>query len=241
MVYDLEPLKMACRNIDIELTDAQLSMFFSYYDKLMEKNKVMNLTTITELDEVIEKHFLDSLFLVKGIDLSKINTIIDVGTGAGFPGIPLKIVFPHLNIVLMDSLKKRLKFLDDIILDFGLTGIKTVHGRAEDLGQMALYREQFDLCVSRAVSNLSTLSEYCLPFVKQEGYFISYKSGDIDAELKEADKAISVLGGGTAEVILFTLPKSESLRSFVKIKKVKHTPKLYPRQAGTPNKEPIKK
>ena len=180
--------------LGVELTDNMKRQFDIYYEMLTEWNKVMNLTGITEYEEVNEKHFIDSLSIVKVIDMSKIDKIIDIGTGAGFPGMPLKIAFPHLKVTLLDSLNKRIKFLDAVIDELKLEEIKTIHGRAEDYARKEQYRENYDLCVSRAVSNLSTLSEYCLPYVKKEGVFISYKSGDIEEELLKSKKAIQSRG-----------------------------------------------
>ena len=223
----------------IVLTDTQKQQFDKFYELLVEWNKVMNLTGITEYEEVNEKHFVDSVSLVKAIDVSKIDTVIDIGTGAGFPGIPLKIAFPHLKVVLLDSLNKRINFLNTVIDELELTDIKTIHGRAEDYAKQAEYREQFDLCVSRAVANLSTLSEYCIPYVKVGGLFIPYKSGEIDEEVSQAKKAIHILGGKLEEVIKFQLPDTEIHRSFVKINKTQGTAKRYPRKAGLPTKEPL--
>jgi len=225
--------------LDISLTSRQQEQFVQFYELLVEWNKVMNLTGITEYEEVNEKHFIDSLSLVQAIDIDKVHTVIDIGTGAGFPGIPLKIAFPHLKIVLLDSLNKRINFLNTVIDELGLTEITTIHGRAEDYAKRAEYREQFDLCVSRAVANLSTLSEYCLPYVKTGGMFIPYKSGEIDDEVQQAKKAIHILGGKLDEVIKFQLPDTEINRSFVKINKVQNTAKKYPRKAGLPTKEPL--
>lgn len=225
--------------LGIILNDIQKQQFDKFYELLVEWNKVMNLTGITEYEEVNEKHFVDSVSLVKAIDISKIDTLIDIGTGAGFPGIPLKIVFPHLKVVLLDSLNKRINFLNTVIDELGLTDIKTIHGRAEDYAKQAEYREQFDLCVSRAVANLSTLSEYCIPYVKVGGMFIPYKSGEIDEEVSIAKKAIQILGGKLEEVIKFQLPDTEINRSFVKIAKKQNTAKKYPRKAGLPSKEPL--
>ncbi|MCI7181462.1 MAG: 16S rRNA (guanine(527)-N(7))-methyltransferase RsmG [Schaedlerella sp.] len=228
------------KELNIELSDLQLEQFYKYYELLIEWNKVMNLTGITDVDEVYEKHFLDSLAVVKAIDLKKVNWMIDIGTGAGFPGIPLKIVFPHLKVVLLDSLKKRINFLDAVVNELGLINVTTIHGRAEDHAKDIKYREKFDLCVSRAVSNLSTLSEYCLPYVRLGGVFISYKSGIIEGEVEESKKAIKILGGRINDIIKLQLPETEINRSFVKIKKKESTGKKYPRKAGMPVKEPLK-
>lgn len=227
------------KELDITLSEKQQAQFYRYYELLVEWNKVMNLTGITEYEEVNEKHFIDSLSLVKVLDISKINTVIDVGTGAGFPGIPLKIAFPHLKVTLLDSLNKRIKYLDTVIDELELNDIHTIHGRAEEYARKEEYREKYDLAVSRAVANLSTLSEYCVPYVKVGGMFVPYKSGEIDEEVKAAQMAIKVLGGKQTEVVKFTLPGSDINRSFVKIEKVKSTGKKFPRRAGLPAKEPI--
>lgn len=234
--YNTDKFVAGLNTIGIMLTDKQMQQFLTYYEMLVEKNKVMNLTAITEFDEVIEKHFLDSLQIAKYVDLDG-KTLIDIGTGAGFPGIPLKIAFPQLKVVLLDSLNKRIKFLDEVIHELGLKEVETLHGRAEDYGKHVDYREQFDFCVSRAVANLSSLSEYCIPFVKKEGYFIPYKSGNIDEELQSANKAVFLLGGKMEKVEKFALEDSQ--RSFVFIKKVNNTAKKYPRKAGLPTKEPL--
>lgn len=275
----MDRLKKRAEELNILLSDEQIDMFRKYYDMLIETNKVMNLTAITELDEVITKHFIDSISLVKvahdlfkytadthnsatssispnknekdifsihyydNIDINnKINnniTILDLGTGAGFPGIPLKIIFPRVEIVLMDSLNKRVKFLQNVIDELKLSNITAIHGRAEEMAGKKEYREKFDICISRAVANLSTLSEYCIPFVKKEGHFISYKSSDIDEELSKAKNAIKILGGNLTAVKKLTLPASDIERSFVIIEKVRNTPKSYPRKAGTASKNPL--
>lgn len=228
------------KELSIVLNDKQIQQFEQYYNILVEWNKVMNLTAITKYEEVIEKHFLDSLTIVDAINMEKIETLIDVGTGAGFPGIPLKIAFPHLKVTLLDSLNKRIKFLNEVIDLLELDDIKTIHGRAEDYAKQAEYREQYDICVSRAVANLATLSEYCLPYVKVDGLFVPYKSGEIDEELKSSEKAVSILGGKVEEVVKFQLPGTDIGRSFVKIHKIKETKKKYPRKAGMPTKKPLK-
>lgn len=226
-------------SIGITLDEKQKQQFYDFYETLVEWNKVMNLTGITEYEEVNEKHFVDSLSITKAIDLEKVESVIDVGTGAGFPGIPLKIAFPHLKVVLLDSLNKRIKFLDTVIEKLNLENIRTIHGRAEDYAKQSEYREQFDLCVSRAVANLSTLSEYCLPYVKVGGIFTPYKSGEIDEEVTVSKKAIHILGGKLQDVIKFQLPGTEIGRSFVNIGKMQNTSKKYPRKAGLPAKEPL--
>ena len=225
--------------IGITLSDKQKEQFDKFYELLVEWNKVINLTGITEYEEVNEKHFVDSLSIVKAIDMNQVHSLVDIGTGAGFPGIPLKIAFPHIKVVLLDSLNKRINFLNTVIKELGLENIETIHGRAEDFAKQPEYREQFDLCVSRAVANLATLSEYCIPYVKKDGMFVPYKSGEIDEEVEQSKKAIHVLGGKLDKVIKFQLPGTEIGRSFVKINKVQNTAKKYPRKAGLPSKEPI--
>lgn len=237
MKYNLDKFEKGLRCLNISLTDYMMEQFLDYYEILIETNKVMNLTAITEFDDVIEKHFLDSLSLCRIYKFNDDISILDMGTGAGFPGIPLKIVYPEASFVLADSLNKRIKFLNEVIIKLGLKKIQAVHGRAEEMARNKVYREQFDLCVSRAVANLSSLSEYCIPFVKTQGTFISYKAGDIDDEVEQAKKAIFLLGGKLKEVYKFNL--YEQKRSFIRIDKVKNTPRTYPRKAGTPAKSPL--
>lgn len=237
MNYNLDKFRSGLDKLNISLSDEQIQQFLDYYEMLVETNKVMNLTAITEFDEVIEKHFLDSLSLCQVYDLQRDVKILDMGTGAGFPGIPLKIAFPEIDLVLADSLNKRINFLQDVINQLGLKKVEALHARAEEMGRNKLYREQFDLCVSRAVANLSSLSEYCIPFVKEGGKFISYKSGEIEEETNQAKKAITILGGRIEDVYKFDL--YEQKRSFVIIEKIKKTPKAYPRKAGTPTKTPL--
>ncbi|MBQ8247564.1 MAG: 16S rRNA (guanine(527)-N(7))-methyltransferase RsmG [Lachnospiraceae bacterium] len=228
---------------DLKLSEKQIQQFSDYYDLLVEWNSFMNLTAITEFDEVCKKHFLDSLSIVKAYDrnfFEKENfSLIDIGTGAGFPGIPIKIAFPNIHVTLLDSLNKRIKFLNTVIEKLALANCETYHGRAEDYAKPDLLREKYDLCVSRAVANLSTLSEYCLPYVKVGGDFVSYKSEKITEESVQAEKAISILGGKVDRQIDFTLPESDIYRNIYIISKDKITPKKYPRKAGLPSKEPL--
>ena len=237
MEYNFDKFLNELKNIDVELSEKQLEQFRIYYEMLVEKNKVMNLTGITEWEEVLEKHFLDSISLIRVYNLRQNISVIDMGTGAGFPGVPLKIAFPELRVTLADSLNKRVLFLKEVIDALELKDIEAIHGRAEDLARDKKYREQYDLSVSRAVANLSTLTEYCLPFVKIGGQFVSYKSGEVDAEVSESKSAVFLLGGKVKEVVKFEL--GESGRSFIVIDKVNGTPKTYPRKAGTPSKKPL--
>ena len=242
----LDQFKKDLEELHISISETQLEQFLTYYEMLVEKNKVMNLTAITDFDEVMKKHFIDSLSLVKVCDLTENFSVIDIGTGAGFPGIPLKIVFPDLRLTLLDSLNKRVGFLREVIERLNLHEAEAVHGRAEDFARPGQLRETFDFCVSRAVANLSVLSEYCLPYVKVGGKFISYKSEKVMAEsensrteIAEAEHAISVLGGKLTDQIGFTLPFSDIYRNLIVIEKNRPTPKQYPRKAGTASKKPI--
>lgn len=241
MKKDFSQLKKDLNEFGIELTAEMEEQFLLYYNMLIEWNSFMNLTAITDFDEVLKKHFTDSVSLIRAIpDLGeKKYRMIDIGTGAGFPGIPLKIVFPNISVVLLDSLNKRVNFLKEVISKLQLTDITAVHGRAEDFAQNKEYRESFDLCVSRAVANLATLSKYCLPFVKKNGRFISYKSEKVSEEFEISGKAISVLGGEYENQVTFELPDSDIYRNLFVIKKKSATPGKYPRKAGLPSKEPI--
>ncbi len=283
----MRELKEYCEKLSIDLTDRQLEQFQLYYDLLIEWNEKVNLTAITEYDEVLKKHFLDSLALVKGREIDiihkvcsgtsatnteidgntecnksfKINKkeyhirLLDIGTGAGFPAIPLKIVYPQLSVVMLDSLNKRINFLNEVIRRLKLSDIAALHGRAEDYAKKPVSkhteknkeneipfccREGFDIVVSRAVANLSTLSEYCLPYVRVDGIFVAYKSEELARELKEAEHAVGILGGRVEKVFDFILPCTDYHRNLCIIRKVKPTPNKYPRKAGTPAKEPLK-
>ena len=244
--------KLICRaaGLGLRLSDGQADQLYTYYQMLVEKNKVMNLTAITEEDEVITKHFIDSLSIVRCLDPSFFSSeqeakrtgtrIIDIGTGAGFPGLVLKIAFPDTEVALFDSQKKRLLFLEQVIEALKLDGAYTVHGRAEDYGRDPRYREKYDLAVSRAVANMSVLSEYCLPFVKIGGYFVAYKTADCGEESSAAEGAIKKLGGKVEETISFKLPDTEIGRSLIKVKHLSKTPAGYPRKAGQPSRDPLK-
>ena len=237
MKYDFTKFRNSMNSIGIELTNSQLNAFETYYDMLIDRNKVMNLTAITEFDEVMDKHFLDSVYLFRSIKLEADYKLIDIGTGAGFPGIPLKIVFSELKITLLDSLNKRVGFLNDVIDELNLNDIEAIHGRAEDIARDKAYRASYDIAVSRAVANLSTLSEYCLPFVKIGGKFVSYKSGDCADEVDNAKAAIHLLGGKINKIDEFSY--SNNSRSFFVIDKVMNTSNKYPRKAGLPSKKPL--
>lgn len=294
----MRELREYCKKLSIDLTDRQLEQFQLYYDLLIEWNEKVNLTAITEYDEVLKKHFLDSLALVKGREVDLINKVcsgmssvlntekdgntdcdksfeinkkedcirlLDIGTGAGFPAIPLKIVYPQLSVVMLDSLNKRINFLNEVILRLNLSNISALHGRAEDYAKKPdsnfnhqknslptknvkniesempiCCREGFDIVVSRAVANLSTLSEYCLPYVRVGGIFVAYKSEELAREQKEAEHAVCILGGRVEKVFDFILPCTDYHRNLCIIRKVKPTPNKYPRKAGTPAKEPLK-
>lgn len=237
--YDISILESALGELGISWNERQMEQLLQYYELLVEWNGFMNLTAITDFHEVCIKHFADSLSITKAMDCTAPMRVIDVGTGAGFPGIVLKIFYPNMNIVLLDSLGKRVKFLNEVISQLGLSDIEAIHGRAEDFAKPDSLRESFDLCVSRAVANLSTLSEYCLPYVKVGGHFVSYKSEKVVEESQSAQKAIALLGGREVSHVELTLPSSDMYRCLVVMEKVSATPKKYPRKAGLPTKEPI--
>lgn len=234
----MDLLKKCLDEQNIDISGSQIDQFREYYELLISWNRKINLTSIVEKEDVIIKHFTDSLSMLCFIDISD-KRLLDIGTGAGFPGIPLKILRPDCSVVLLDSLKKRIGFLDTVINELGLEDIETVHGRAEDIAYDPGFRESFDFVVSRAVAGLNTLSEYSIPFVKNKGYFISYKSGNVDKEIVEADNALKILGGNIDRVERFTLPDSDYERSLVFIHKTGSVSDKYPRKAGVPLKKPL--
>lgn len=227
------------KQLGIDLSDKQVEQFMRYKELLQEWNEKMNLTAITEDREVMTKHFLDCMTINKALEMKNQKTVIDIGTGAGFPGLVIKIAFPHLQVTLVDALKKRLNFLEVVIEELGLEGIKCIHSRAEDLGKNKVYREGFDICASRAVANLAVLSEYTLPFVKIDGYLIALKGQKLDEELEQGQKAIQILGGQLEEVVHTGVPFTDLDHKIAKIKKVKSTSTKYPRKAGEPTKSPL--
>ena len=233
-------LEEILKKLNISIEEDQKLKFDKYCSLLLEKNKVMNLTRITDEEEIITKHLADSLMISKVVEMDKVENLIDVGTGAGFPGIPIKIIWPNIKVTLLDSLDKRVGFLKEVIDELELGNIEAIHERAEDLGQDDNYREQFDLCVSRAVANLSTLSEYCIPFVKEQGLFVSYKAEDSDEEIKEAKAAIDILGGDIKKICIEMIPETDINRKFVVVRKMRKTDPKYPRKAGKPSKKPLK-
>lgn len=228
-------------NYGFKLSSKQKEQFATYYNKLIEFNKKVNLTRITDKNEVYLKHFFDSITsLLEFSDLFKgEKSLCDVGAGAGFPSLPIKILCPDLSITIVDSLGKRLKFLDELVSDLSLDKVTLVHSRAEDAGQNKNLREKFDLVTGRAVARMSVLSEYCLPLAKVDGYLVALKGPKAQDELAEAKNAIEVLGGSVKEVKELTLPDTDDERTLIVVKKVKATPKKYPRQAGTPNRKPL--
>ena len=231
-----ELLKKESAEIGVELTDFQCAQFEKYYELLIEWNKIINLTRITEPKEVVIKHFVDSLTLLEYCSIPEGAKVIDIGTGAGFPGIPLKIVRPDIKLTLLDSLNKRLNFLNKVCEELGINA-ELVHARAEDSARDTDYRENFDISVSRAVARLNTLSEYCLPYVTVGGSFIAMKGPELNDELNEAKTAIKALGGELKQVSEFELKASG--RTIVEIKKAKPTPKIYPRHSSKIKTKPL--
>ena len=240
-------LEQGLRGLSLTLSEEQKEQLFRYYEMVIEKNRVMNLTAITEEADFVQKNLVDSLALVlagpkvRGMLETAGVSLIDVGTGAGFPGLVLKIAFPGLKVTLADSLQKRLTFLEEVIAALSLSGVSTVHGRAEDLAHRKGLREGFDLVTARAVADLSVLSEYCLPFAKRGGAFVSYKSGAVEDEFERALYAEGLLGGEAGEPVKYQLPGTDIARSLVVINKTGKTPARFPRKAGTPGKEPLRR
>lgn len=235
--YFKEKMNINLQCLNIKLKEKQLKVFCNYMNLLIEKNKVMNLTGIIEPNEIILKHFVDSLTILKYIE--KNEKIIDIGTGAGFPGIPLKISENSLNVVLLDSLNKRINFLNEVIKENQLENIKTIHGRAEDYGQNTEYREKFDVATSRAVAPLNVLLEYMMPFVNLGGKCICMKGNNCDEEIEKSRNAIKTLGGEIEKIEKFNLPNSDNNRTIIIIKKIKKIKNQFPRNAGIPNKKPL--
>lgn len=226
-------------SVGVKVSHEQASLFGKYLNLLLDWNQKINLTAITDPEEVVVKHFIDSVVLVPYLNKYSSLSVLDVGTGAGFPGIPLKIVLPEINVVLLDSLNKRVLFLENVIKELDLRDISAVHGRAEDFGKQPGYREAFDIVTSRAVAKLSVLSELCMPFVKVGGKFVSYKGAKAEEEIKEAKNAVNILGGVVSDLTEISLPGMEDKRALVFIEKKKATPEKYPRKAGTPEKKPL--
>lgn len=236
----MELLIKILREYNIELTDKQISQYAEYMEQILEYNQHINLTSITDRDEFIKKHYVDSILGALNDEFQAGETIIDVGTGAGFPGVPLAILFPEKEFVLLDSLNKRLKIVNEICRSADINNVRVLHLRAEDAGKNKEYREQFDICISRAVADLSVLSELCLPLVREGGYFLSYKGPNYEEELAGAKKAIRTVGGKTARIESIGSADTEFNHNIIFIEKIKNTPAQYPRKAGTPSKNPIK-
>jgi len=235
----MKNLRRHAEMLGLSLSDKTVSAFETYFEMLIKKNEVMNLTSITDPDEAELLHFTDSISLLSLMQLPEGASVIDIGTGAGFPGIPLKLVRPDLQVTLLDSLNKRVLFLQEVISRLRLTGISAIHGRAEDAAREKEHRDRYDFAVSRAVARTGTLVEYALPFVAPGGCFIAYKSGDIAEEASEAENAIRLLKGESEPTLTLTLPESDVRRSFLVIKKTGPTPKRFPRKAGTAKREPL--
>ncbi len=225
------------KELDIELSDLQLNQFYKYMNLLIEWNKVMNLTGITDPEGIIVKHFIDSLTVLDKIGEN--DSVIDVGTGAGFPGIPIKIAFPETKVVLLDSLNKRIKFLNEVIKQLQLNNIETIHGRAEDYGKDKKHREKYDVSIARAVAPLNILLEYLMPFTKVKGKVLCMKASNSEEEIKNSSNAIKILGGELVNTEEFCIPTTDIKRRIIQVNKVKETNKTYPRKAGTPSKEPL--
>jgi len=227
------------KELGIELSEVQRGQFNQFYELLVDWNTRMNLTGITEYDDVLSKHFFDSLTCIKGLEDWSGKKVIDVGTGAGFPGVPMKIANPTMAITLLDSLNKRIQFLDVVAEDLGLEDVQLIHGRAEDYGQNPEYRETYDAAISRAVADLAVLSEYVLPFIKVGGFFVAQKSINAVDEIEQAKNAIGLLGGQIRDIIEVKVPGIDIVHALVVIEKTNETPSKYPRKAGKPTKKPL--
>lgn len=233
-------MKEASEEAGLELTEVQYEGFIKYMRLLQEWNEKINLTAITEDEEIVKKHFIDCIKAFKSEEIKNAKTIIDVGTGAGFPGLPIAIMNPDCEVTLLDSLNKRINFLNLIVKELNLKNVKTIHSRAEDGARNKELREKFDVATSRAVANMAVLSEFCLPYVRINGHFVALKGPAVDEELKEADKAIKTLGGEFKGLIEIEIEDTDLKHNIVEVKKIKKCPKIYPRKAGTVNKNPIK-
>lgn len=235
-----EQFVLALKEQGIDLSEEQIQQFRSYFELLVEWNDKMNLTAITDLPSVYLKHFYDSISAAFHFDFTTVESVCDVGAGAGFPSIPIKICFPHLHVTIVDSLNKRISFLNHLSEQLALDHVQFVHARAEEFGQNTAYRQKFDLVTARAVARLSVLAELCIPIAREGGQFLAMKASSGEDELKDAKKAIEVLGAKLRSKVAFELPVENSERTLYLFDKIKTTPKKYPRKPGTPNKSPIK-
>lgn len=233
-------MKSACENEGLIFNEEQYNNFMEYKNLIQQWNQKVNLTAITDDEEIVKKHFIDSMKIFKFEFLKNAKNIIDIGTGAGFPGIPIKIINKEIDVVLLDSLNKRINFLNEVIERLKLENIKTIHGRAEDYAKKVEYREKFDIATSRAVANMTVLSEFCIPYVKVGGYFIALKGPSIEDEIFEAKNAIGTLGGKLEDIIKVNIEKSDLKHNLVIVKKIKQTPKQFPRKSGVVTKKPLK-
>lgn len=233
-------IEEACTELNVELDEKKYDQFIKYMELIIEWNKKINLTAITDEEEIIKKHFIDSIKVLKFDSIKKAKNLIDIGTGAGFPGIPLKIMLPDLEVTLLDSLNKRIIFLDEVIKQLNLECIRAIHGRAEELGHDKKFREKYEISISRAVANLSVLSEYCIPFVKESGYFIAMKGPALDEELYEGKNAIPLLGGKIEKIEKVFIEETELNHNILVVKKVKKTNEIYPRKQSSISKKPLK-
>ena len=234
-----ELMKTASNDVGLEFTEGQYEQFIKYMRLLQEWNEKINLTAITEDEEVVKKHFIDCIKAFKSDKIKNSKTIIDVGTGAGFPGLPIAIMNPNVEVTLLDSLNKRINFLNLVVRELGLKNVKTIHSRAEDGARKPELREKFDIATSRAVANMAVLSEFCMPYVKKGGYFVALKGPSIDEELENGSNAIKILGGELKDIIEISIEETDLKHNIVEVKKIKTCPKTYPRKAGTVNKKPL--